>query len=276
MKHIRSAFGVWRLAFGDREPVDMTLLRYSIARVAPSTIKFLGCICLTASLLVLSGCDRLPGKPKESDRWQPAEANKDFKSLFAMNCRACHGDEGVIGPSISVLDPFYATIVPGDVLKKVIAEGIPRTGMPGFARSSGGELTDEQVEILVNGIKARGNTQKEDNLPPYSAPLGNAGHGSEVFNQDCAGCHGQLGQGGKNGGSVVEPDYLRLVSDQYLRSVIVAGRPELGMPNSQKQPKGPPMSSEDISDVVAWLVSHRQPNEVAQATPSPIPNGTPQ
>jgi cytochrome c oxidase cbb3-type subunit III len=276
MKQIRSAFGLWRLVLGDREPADMTLLRYSITRVAPSTLKFLGCICLPASLLAVSGCDQLPGRPRESDRWQPPEANKDFKSLFSMNCRACHGDEVAIGPSISVLDPLYAAIVPQDVLKKVIAEGLPGTGMPGFAQSSGGELTDQQVEILVDGIKAKGNTQKDHNLPPYSAPLGSAGHGSEVFNQDCSSCHGQLGQGGKNAGSVVEPDYLRLVSDQYLRSVILAGRPELGMPNSQRQPKGPPMSSGDVSDVVAWLVSHRQPSEMAQATPSPTPNGTPQ
>jgi cytochrome c oxidase cbb3-type subunit III len=245
--------------------------------------------CFAIGLLAVSGCDQLPGKPKESDRWQPPEANKDFKELYATNCVACHGNEGgVIGPSISVLDPFYVAVVPWDVLKKVIAEGLPGTGMPGFAQSSGGELTDEQVEILVKGIKAKGNTQNEGNLPPYSAPLGDAGRGSEVYNQYCAGCHGQLGQGGKDGGSVVEPDYLHLVSDQYLRSVIIAGRPELGMPDYQKRPNNPPMSSEQVSDVVAWLVSHRHPSEEAQsspsstprdqaqASPSLTPNGTPQ
>ena len=252
----------------------------------PSILLYAGC---ASGLVAMSGCDQLPGKPKESDRWQPPEANKDFKALYATNCVACHGNEGgVIGPSISVLDPFYAAAVPGDVLKKVIAEGLPGTGMVGFAQSSGGELTDEQVEILVTGIKAKGNTQNEGNLPPYSAPPGDAGRGSEVYNQYCAGCHGQLGEGGKDGGSVVEPDYLHLVSDQYLRSVVIAGRPELGMPDYQKRPKSPPMSSEQISDVVAWLVSHRHPSEEAkagpapspsdqtQASPSPNPNGTPQ
>jgi mono/diheme cytochrome c family protein len=221
----------------------------------------------------MSGCDQLPGKPKESDRWQPPEANKNFKELYATNCVACHGNEGgIIGPSISVLDPFYVAVVPPDVLKKVIAEGLRGTGMPGFAHSSGGDLTDEQVEILVKGIKAKGNTQNEGNLPPYSAPLGDAGRGSEVYNQYCASCHGQLGEGGKDGGSVVEPDYLHLVSDQYLRSVVIAGRPELGMPDYQKRPKSPPMSSEQISDVVAWLVSHRHPSEEGQAGPSPTPS----
>lgn len=39
--------------------------------------------CSTAGLLAVSGCDQLPGKPKESDRWQPPEAVKDFKTLLA-------------------------------------------------------------------------------------------------------------------------------------------------------------------------------------------------
>ena len=192
-----------------------------------SCTPILLCASVATSLIALSGCDQLPGKPRNSDRWEPPEANKDFKSLYATNCQACHGNEDgkTIGPSISVLDPFYVPIIPRDVLKKIIAQGIRGTAMPGFGQSAGGDLTDEQVEVLVSGIKARAPDQKNENLPPYSAPLGDAAHGSEVYNTYCAGCHGQLGQGGKNGGSVVNSDYLHLVSDQYLRSVMIAGRP---------------------------------------------------
>ncbi len=36
--------------------------------------------CIAAGLLVMAGCDQLPGKPKPEDRWQPPEAVKDFQN----------------------------------------------------------------------------------------------------------------------------------------------------------------------------------------------------
>src|SRR6201981_1832018 len=133
-----------------------------------------------AGIIGLSGCDQLPGKPKESDRWQPPEAEKNFQVLFKDNCRACHAGETNIGASISMRDPLYLAIIPHDVLRKITAEGIPGTTMPGFAKASVCELTDEQVDIIVNGILDWGKSAQvtKTNLPPYSAPLGDANHGS--------------------------------------------------------------------------------------------------
>jgi cytochrome c oxidase cbb3-type subunit 3 len=229
-------------------------------------------LCTVTGMIGLSGCDQLPGKPKPSDRWQPPEAEKNFKVLFTDNCQACHAGETNIGASISMRDPLYLAIVPGDILRKIVAEGIPRTTMPGFAKATGGELTDEQVDIIVNGILDWGKSAQvtKANLPPYSAPLGDANHGSEVYNRFCASCHGQVGQNGK-AGSILQPDYLQLVSDQYLRSVTIAGRPELGMPNYQNLVPNQPMSDQDIADIVAWLVSHRNAANVVQG-PNANPN----
>jgi cytochrome c oxidase cbb3-type subunit III len=240
--------------------------------------------CFAAGLLGMTGCDQLPGKPKESDRWQPPEAVKDFKDLFATNCSACHGDENAIGPSLSVLNPLYLSVVPKDVLRKIIADGIKQTGMPGFAKSSGGDLTDEQIDILLNNLISKAANQAGDsaknppatNLPAYSAPLGDSTQGSEAYNQYCANCHGQAGQGREKAGAIVNTDYLHLVSDQYLRSVIIAGRPELGMPNYQQFVKDHPMSPEDIANIVAWLASHRHTTEEANAAVSPTANGSSQ
>jgi cytochrome c oxidase cbb3-type subunit III len=229
-----------------------------------------------AGIIGLSSCDQLPGKPKQSDRWQPPEAEKNFQVLFKDNCRACHAGETNIGASISMRDPLYLAIIPHDVLRKITAEGIPGTTMPGFAKASGGELTAEQVDIIVNGILDWGKSAQitKTNLPPYSAPLGDANHGSEVYNRFCASCHGQVGQNGK-AGSILQPEYLQLVSDQYLRSVTIAGRPELGMPNYQNLVANQPMSDQDIADIVAWLVSHRNASNVVQeadANPSASPH----
>lgn len=233
-------------------------------------------LLVLCSIVGLSSCDQLPGRPKESDRWKPPEAEKNFQVLFEENCRACHAGETNIGASISMRDPLYLAIIPRDVLRKVTAEGIPGTTMPGFLKANGGELTDEQVDVIVNGILDWGKSASitKTNLPPYSAALGDANHGSEVYNRFCASCHGQIGQTGK-AGSILQPDYLQLVSDQYLRSVTIAGRPELGMPNYQNLVSNQPMSEQDIADIVAWLVSRRNASSVAQETnanPSASPN----
>jgi cytochrome c oxidase cbb3-type subunit 3 len=241
----------------------------------PSMLLYAG---FASGLVAMSGCDQLPGKPKESDRWVAPDAIKDFKTLFGTNCSACHGDDASIGPSISVENPLYLAVVPKDFMKKVIADGIKGTAMPGFAKANGGELTEEQIDILVNNLAGKAATQQTagsnktssgSNLPPYSAPLGDADRGAEAYNQYCAGCHGQAGQGGQKAGSIVNPDYLHLVTDQYLRSVIIAGRPELGMPNYQEFVKDHPMSPEDIANIVAWLASHRQNASEANAAVSP-------
>jgi cytochrome c oxidase cbb3-type subunit III len=239
----------------------------------PSILLYAG---FASGLVAISGCDQLPGKPKESDRWQAPDAIKDFKTLFGTNCSACHGDGASIGPALSVENPLYLAVVPKDVLKKIIADGIKGTAMVGFAKANGGELTDEQIDILVNNLAGKAATQQTagsnetaGNLPPYSAPPGDADRGSEAYNQYCAGCHGQAGEGGTKAGSIVNPDYLHLVSDQYLRSVIIAGRPELGMPNYQEFVKDHPMSPEDIANVVAWLASHRHNASEANAAVSP-------
>jgi hypothetical protein len=41
-----------------------------------------------------------------------------------------------------VQNPLYLAVVPKDVLKKIIADGIKATAMPAFAKANGGELTD--------------------------------------------------------------------------------------------------------------------------------------
>lgn len=224
----------------------------------PRTLSW---ILLFGGLALLCACDRLPGKPKEEDRWKPPQENKDFTKLFDTNCRACHSNGQTLGASISMNNPPYLALVPKEVMRKTIAEGISGTAMPGYSAKVGGMLTDEQINVLVDGIYnwAKGHEVPADNLPPYSAALGDAERGEAIFAQNCASCHGSGGEGVKGkAGSVVDTAFLSLVSDQYLRTVVIAGRPDLGMPDFREYVPGKPMTPEEISDVVAWLSSHRQ------------------
>lgn len=137
--------------------------------------------------------------------------------------------------------------------------------MPAWALSQGGPLTDKQVSALVNGIEQ--NWAKPPNfrgapVPSYSAggASGDADHGRKLFLRDCFACHGQ----GALIGPVTDAAYLSLVSDQLLRTAIIQGRPDLGMPDYRMLNLGHALADQDITDLVAFLASKRPINPNVQ------------
>jgi mono/diheme cytochrome c family protein len=210
-----------------------------------------------------AGCPPPPGKPAIEDRWTPPSQVMDFRQLYAQNCAGCHGADGRLGPARPMNDPLYLAFAGADVLRQVSAKGVPGTAMPGFTQPAGGNLTDRQIASLVDGMNAqwgRPEDFKDVALPPYpqeAAAAGDPRRGAAAYQTYCSQCHGASGGGGPSGGSIIDPNYLTLVSDQSLRTTIVAGRPDLGMPDWRSRLPGQPMSVQEISDVVAWLASQR-------------------
>jgi cytochrome c oxidase cbb3-type subunit 3/ubiquinol-cytochrome c reductase cytochrome c subunit len=216
-------------------------------------------VALVASVAFLAGCDGLPGRPQEADRpLRPSEV-RDFARLWGENCAGCHGAEGVLGPAATMANPTYLASIDDGALKQVIAEGVAGTAMPAFAIRAGGWLTDEQLDDLVRQMRARWGKPLDGAPPPplASAGAGDATRGHAVWAQRCASCHDPGGTGSPHGGSVIDPAYLALVSDRALRTAVVAGRPDLGMPDWRGGPSSSPLSSQEVADVVAWMVSHR-------------------
>lgn len=219
------------------------------------------------------GCGTIPGRPGPGPEVVRPEQVLDFAALYKQNCAACHGENGRNGAAISLANPVYIAVAGEDQLRNVIAKGVPGKLMPAFAKSAGGMLTDDQVSVLAQGIvKQWGNSSlfAGQNLPPYQATSpGNAEHGFETYSVFCARCHGANGEGGPADGnahsskgklgSIVDPSYLALISDQNLRSIVIAGRPDEGKPDWRRD--GPqPMTDQQITDVLAWLASKRVAN----------------
>lgn len=212
--------------------------------------------------LALAGCDRLPGKPKPSDQAPLPSQVMAFGALYGSNCAACHGADGRLGASRPLNDPVYLALVPRDQLRKVVATGVPGTLQPAFAASAGGTMTDAQIDALVSGVLdtwGKPTPVKTADLPPYAAAAGDAARGKTVYSTACAGCHGPEGKGGPKGGAVADASYLALVSDQYLRTTVIAGRTDLGMPDWRGYTPGQPLTAQQVSDVVAWLIAQRGP-----------------
>ncbi len=221
-----------------------------------------GAVLAVVIALALAGCDALPGKPRLADRELLPTEIMAFGTLYEKNCAGCHGADGRLGASRPLNDPVYLALVPRERLREVIARGIPGTAQPALGASAGGTLTDAQVDALVRGLIdtwGRPDAVKGVELPPYAAPgAGDAERGRGVFNTACAACHGADGRGGPKGGSVVDASYLALVSDQYLRTTVIAGRTDLGMPDWREYVKGQPLTTPQIADVVSWLTSARR------------------
>jgi mono/diheme cytochrome c family protein len=157
-------------------------------------------------------------------------------------------------------DPLYLALAGTDVLHQAIAHGVPGTAMPAFAEHDGGSLTDAQIDILVTGMHAhwgRLEAVQDVALTPYRLEAGDGQRGAVVYSTFCAHCHGEGGRGGARGGSIVDPNYLALVSDQHLRTTVITGRPDRGKPDWRANVPGQPMTPQDISDVVAWLAAQR-------------------
>ena len=216
---------------------------------------------LGAVTSLAAGCDSLPGRPTEADRPLRPSQVTDFAVLYGDSCAGCHGADGRFGAALPLAHPVYLALVDDQALRRVIANGVPGTSMPPFAQGAGGTLTDAQIAVLIQGMRqrwARPDVLGKDRLPPYAARgPGDAARGAAVYEGYCASCHGREGAGGPRAGRIVDRSYLALVSDQALRTLVIAGRPDLAHPDWRSYAGRAPMTADQVSDVVAWLVAKR-------------------
>jgi mono/diheme cytochrome c family protein len=198
--------------------------------------------------LLLVGCEPW-GKPAA-----PQKEVADFQTLFRDNCSGCHGAEGRGGAGRILNDGLYLAFIPKESLRNVIEHGRAGTAMPAWGRADGGPLTPEQISLLVDGMErnwAKAFNLRGVTLPAYEAAgaVGDSARGKKLFLRDCFACHAKGGLAGP----LNDPAYLSLTTRQNLRTSIVVGRPDLGMPDYRVLNLGRPLSEQDIADLVTYL-----------------------
>ena len=229
-------------------------------------IRTLPALAVLLSLVLFAACSTLNREPRIDPEPVAPSQVLEFDTLYAQNCAACHGTEGRGGASTALGNPVYLAIVDEKAMSNVVANGVRGTSMPAFARRAGGMLTEQQIEVITSGVFSRwGHKQVLEgaNPPSYAAKTaGNVDHGQLVFGTYCASCHGSGGGGTPRGSAITNDSFLALVSDQALRTIVIAGRPELGAPDWRGNLPGrpTPMTDQEITDVVAWLASRRTEN----------------
>ena len=225
----------------------------------------MNCQAIGSALAILAiavcvACSNSPGRPAPGSALVSPDQIADFSLLYSQNCAGCHGADGKGGAAIALANPVFLAIADDTVIRRTAASGVPGTPMPAFAQGAGGMLTDKQIDALVRGIRSWAKLGAlGDQIPPsYAAQApGDPQRGADAYRTYCSSCHGVGGRGGSKASSIVDGSYLALTSNQQLRSIVIAGRPELGAPDWRGDVEGRPMSAQDISDVVAWLSSQR-------------------
>jgi cytochrome c oxidase cbb3-type subunit 3/ubiquinol-cytochrome c reductase cytochrome c subunit len=221
--------------------------------------KLLAGVC-TLVPLALASC-KLPGRPKDEPEVPRPEQVVSFDQLYGSNCAGCHGANGQNGAATNLANPEYQALIDDASLRDVVAKGDQGTLMPGFSLASGGVLTDQQIDILVQGIRSRwrrGNPFGSDTPPPYKAShAGDAAKGEGVYAIACAQCHGASAKQPGKSGSILDGSFLALINEQTLRTTIIAGRPDIGEPDWRGHIPGRAMTDDEVTNVTAWLMSQR-------------------
>ena len=223
-----------------------------------TSLSALRTLLACAPVLLCAACGTAPGVPKPGPEVPRPDQVLDFATLYSQNCAACHGAEGKRGAAISLANPVYVGTAGLANIERVTAGGVG-TLMPPFAIASGGMLTPQQIHILAQGIVTtwgKGGGLQGETAPAYAnSATGDPAEGQKSFGTFCLRCH--------TTDSLTDPAYLSLISDQGLRSIIIAGQPEEGMPDWRVCLTGAgarAVTEKEITDIVAWLASKRPPN----------------
>ncbi len=182
--------------------------------------------------------------------------------LFADACAQCHGADGG-GGSAAHPDPDVDAPWPAPPLNNIVAryedderfstdqeivrfitetvkQGRPGTPMPPWLSFYGGGFNEQQVESIVRYVLSI-QTGEEPELQAFEGA-----DGEEIFQANCARCHGQDARGG------LAPD-LRVAFDRHggedaeeaIRSIIENG---IRVPNGTDMPRWENRLSEDAID----------------------------
>ncbi len=209
------------------------------------------------------GIRDVSGEPAPGPDVPRPEMVLDFKSLYAQNCAACHGAHGDHGAATNLANPEYEAWIDDASLRNIVANGEKGALMPGFAKSGGGNLTDQQVDVLVQGMRQAWAPHAGAQSvfggatpPPYHAgTAASAGNGQAVYTAACARCHGADREHPGPGGSILDGSFLALINAQTLRTTIVAGRPDVGQPDWRGDIPGRALTDAEISEVTAWMIA---------------------
>lgn len=131
----------------------------------------------------------VPGQKREAE--DPATVARG-KTLFEINCRACHGADlrgGDMGGPNLLRSPAALTDRHGELIVPIIQGSRQKQGMPAINISpDDAQAVAAYVRQMIGGIGSQGRPPEADRKDP-DILVGNANEGKAYFAAKCSGCH---------------------------------------------------------------------------------------
>lgn len=168
-------------------------------------------------------------------------------TIFATNCVACHGADGLgsgIAPALN--DPLVREKTP-DELTRTVTFGNPGTLMAGWSNA----LTTEEITAMVTLVQ-RWAEVPVGILPAPNVPIPTTEEsialGGSLFTANCSRCHGPEGQGTPRAPALNVKSFLTDTSDLAIQQIVTNGVPGTAMPVW-----GDRMLESDIQAIVGFI-----------------------
>lgn len=178
------------------------------------------------------------------------EARKHASNIYTKYCSLCHGDnrEGYAADNAPSLksQSLLATSMNNNFMRYTIQFGRANTAMAGYLDSQGGPLELIDIEILLKWLYEQAGV--DEAIDPSREPVyGDISMGATIYEQKCASCHGDKGQG-VTAPALGNPMLLATATDHFLRYAIAEGRdgtPMIAFKDS--------LSEDELDAVTAFL-----------------------
>lgn len=211
------------------------------------------------------------------------ETLRQGAQLYNENCLVCHGQEGR-GRVGATLNQDWPSIRPDLQIEATIRRGVDGSVMPAWSQDNGGPLTDEEIDALVAYILSwnaggeilmlpTATTIPRAALTPPPDVSGDPNNGAVLYDRNCEVCHGPEGRG--RIGARLAQDWPSIRPDLRIQATISRGVDGSVMP-AWSQDNGGPLTSEEIDDLVAYILTwstQENPPTVTAAPPTPTAPG---
>ncbi|ULQ54007.1 c-type cytochrome [Flavihumibacter fluvii] len=176
--------------------------------------------------------------------------------IYVKYCALCHGknregNAADFAPSLRSHALMATTQLPRssyNFLSHTITYGRTGTAMAPYAKSQGGPLDGDDIELLIHWLHELSGVKKpiEMSIKPVT---GNIALGNTLYARHCASCHGKKGEGIR-APALGNPILLATASDDFLRYTISEGRDSTAMPSFKDS-----LSKQEINAITAFLRS---------------------
>lgn len=174
-----------------------------------------------------------------SGRSSSSTAADEGRQVYLESCTRCHGEKGDRIPAAPLNAKGFLDNRTDSEMVRVIADG--KGLMPGWSKSRGGALADEQIRAIVSYLRY--------NVDAATAQR--AREGRELYVGNCLACHGERGDR-VPGSSLASSAYLSGLGDGTLISVVSEGK---GVMPGFGRAKGGPFGIPETAALLAYLKS---------------------